>query len=49
MHEMYLSCYNSFQRLLEIGANVNHADVHNTTPLMDLILVADEDRIIKVK
>jgi len=31
-------------RLLELGANVNHADVHNTTPLMDLIMLGDEDR-----
>lgn len=33
------------QKLLDLGANVNHADVHNTTPLMDLILQADQQTI----
>lgn len=32
------------QRMLELGANVNHADVHNTTPLMDVISLGDEKR-----
>ena len=31
-------------RMLELGANVNHADVHNTTPLMDVIALGDEAR-----
>lgn len=28
--------------MLDIGANVNHADVHNTTPLMDIISLDDQ-------
>ena len=36
-----LSC-----RMLELGANVNHADVHNTTPLMDLVSLGDEERVL---
>jgi len=31
-------------RMLELGANVNHADVHNTTPLMDIIMLGDQHR-----
>jgi len=31
-------------RMLELGANVNHADVHNTTPLMDIIMIGDQHR-----
>ena len=31
-------------RMLELGANVNLADVHNTTPLMDVIALGDEPR-----
>lgn len=34
------------QRMLELGANVNHADVHNTTPLMDIIMLGDEQRAL---
>jgi len=33
-------------RMLELGANVNHADVHNTTPLMDIIMLGDEQRAL---
>jgi hypothetical protein len=33
-------------RMLELGANVNHADVHNTTPLMDVVSLAGEDRAL---
>ena len=32
--------------MLELGANVNHADVHNTTPLMDVISLGQEDRTL---
>ena len=32
--------------MLELGANVNHADVHNTTPLMDLVSLGDEERVL---
>jgi len=32
------------QRMLEIGANINLADVHNTTPLMDIISLGCEAR-----
>lgn len=32
------------ERMLELGANVNLADVHNTTPLMDIIALGDEAR-----
>jgi len=31
-------------RMLELGANANLADVHNTTPLMDIIALGDEAR-----
>ena len=30
--------------MLELGANANLADVHNTTPLMDIIALGDEAR-----
>lgn len=33
-------------RMLELGANVNLADVHNTTPLMDVIMIGDERRAL---
>jgi len=35
------------QRMLEFGANVNHADVHNTTPLMDIINLGVEKRSLE--
>ena len=34
----------SIPRMLELGANANLADVHNTTPLMDIIALGDEAR-----
>jgi len=33
--------------MLELGANVNHADVHNTTPLMDVVGFGDEERALR--
>ena len=35
------------QHILDAGANVNHADVHNTTPLMDVIRIGDEERVME--
>ena len=35
-----------FIRMLEHGANVNIADVHNTTPIMDIIGLGDESRAL---
>jgi len=35
------------QKLVDEGANVNHADVHNTTPLMDIINLGQEARSIE--
>ena len=35
-----------FIRMLEHGANVNIADVHNTTPIMDIIGLGDEARAL---
>lgn len=32
--------------MLDLGANVNHADVHNTTPLMDVIRLGCEARTL---
>lgn len=31
-------------RMVELGANVNSADLHNTTPLMDVVLLGSEAR-----
>ena len=33
--------------MLELGANVNHTDLHNTTPLMDLVSLGDEERALR--
>ena len=34
------------RRMLELGANVNIADVHNTTPVMDVISLGDQARAL---
>jgi len=31
-------------RMVELGANVNSADLHNTTPLMDVVMLGSQER-----